>query len=443
MTNQAQWAPLDIGSRQRWAIVMIQCAIVLFVVIVSAGVAVAVQEHSLRKHAEQKVMNAAERLAQMERVRESMKKDVAEASTDLQPLADAILQASGFTFVVFANDEGIRITHPIENERGKHVSTDHSAVLAGEPFIGVEQGQLVPTLRAKMRVVADGETLGTVSVGVPVAALEEEFYTALFETLPWIGAAAIVGTVGAAVVAARISRRLRLLAIQAHRAGTRAKLVDGLKEQTHEFRTQLHITQGYLSSGKYAEAEAFLTDLIASALADHDGGDRTHGNATGARSAQADRPRSVDDEYLIPASELQGLLNSLTREADRKGVRLSTGQFPNLITAPKAFSTTVSNLVYNAVEAGAHHIETRWAVSDDAITLTVEDDGPGIPSHLRSAVFNDGISTNSTNRGRPRGVGLSLVLQQVIHAGGSIEVGEAALGGARFEVILPKRRARE
>ncbi|MHA3684887.1 ATP-binding protein [Leucobacter sp. HY1910] len=443
MTNQAQWAPLDIGSRQRWAIVLIQCAIVLVVVIVSAGVAVAVQDHSLRKLAEERVLNAAEGLAKMDRVRDAMQLDFAGASADLQPLADAILQASGFTFVVFANDEGIRLTHPIVSERGKPLSTDHSAVLAGEPFVGVEQGELVPTLRAKTRILVAGEAAGTVSVGVPISDIDEDFHTAVFETLPWIGLAAIMGTLGAAAIATRLNRRLRLLAIQAHSARVRAKLVDGLKEQTHEFRTQLHITQGYLSSGKYAEAEAFLTNLIANASADQDDNDRKRRDASGSKTTHTVRRRSEHDEYLIPASELQGLLDSLSREAVRKGVCLSTGQFPNLITAPRAFSTTVSNLVYNAVEAGAHNIETKWAVGADEITLTVEDDGPGIPAHLRNVVFDSGISTKSTPNGQRRGVGLSLVLQEVVDAGGSIEVGEAALGGARFEVVLPQRRTRD
>jgi signal transduction histidine kinase len=76
--------------------------------------------------------------------------------------------------------------------------------------------------------------------------------------------------------------------------------------------------------------------------------------------------------------------------------------------------------------------------------LCVQDSGPGIPESIRARVFDPGFSTKrrkgmhrSLDRVLDRGLGLSIVRDLVVSAGGSVRCAAAPGGGARFEVELP------
>ena len=75
------------------------------------------------------------------------------------------------------------------------------------------------------------------------------------------------------------------------------------------------------------------------------------------------------------------------------------------------------------------------------VVLTVEDNGPGIPTEFLERVFDAGFSTRAGGRSWPEsqhhGLGLSIVRQLVEAAGGTVRAANAPLNGARFEIELP------
>jgi two-component system CitB family sensor kinase len=73
------------------------------------------------------------------------------------------------------------------------------------------------------------------------------------------------------------------------------------------------------------------------------------------------------------------------------------------------------------------------------VTVTVTDNGPGIPPDLTSQIFQDGFTTKTPAPGRRGGLGLALVHRLVVRLHGSIEVSEGP--GAQFTVRLPKEPA--
>lgn len=69
-------------------------------------------------------------------------------------------------------------------------------------------------------------------------------------------------------------------------------------------------------------------------------------------------------------------------------------------------------------------------------TLTVEDDGPGLPPEQRAEVMRRGARLDESAPGS--GLGLSIVDDLVRAYGGSVTLGESDLGGLKLAMVLPK-----
>jgi signal transduction histidine kinase len=112
------------------------------------------------------------------------------------------------------------------------------------------------------------------------------------------------------------------------------------------------------------------------------------------------------------------------------------------------------NLVKNAAEAmpdgGLIQIGLREhpaaAGTAEGLTLTIEDNGPGIPPKARDKIFESGYTSRSKGApanggwtGTHRGLGLSITRSIVEGAGGRIHAANRAAAGARLEIELPVR----
>ncbi len=97
------------------------------------------------------------------------------------------------------------------------------------------------------------------------------------------------------------------------------------------------------------------------------------------------------------------------------------------------------NLLLNAAQAVAHQKERKVRVStsatSDTVTVTVEDNGPGIPDALLDRIFDPFFTTKGPDQGS--GLGLSIAFDLVRDHGGQLEVDASPLGGARFALRLP------
>src|SRR2546430_14757721 len=88
-------------------------------------------------------------------------------STVIQPIAEAIRKSEAASFVVVANVDGIRYSHPNPEQIGQRVSTDPSPALQGQAWVGIEEGTLGWSVRAKGPIFdAQERVIGIVSVGV-------------------------------------------------------------------------------------------------------------------------------------------------------------------------------------------------------------------------------------------------------------------------------------
>jgi two-component system sensor histidine kinase PhoQ len=71
----------------------------------------------------------------------------------------------------------------------------------------------------------------------------------------------------------------------------------------------------------------------------------------------------------------------------------------------------------------------------EGLSLTVEDDGPGIPEAERDRVLDRGARLDERVSGQ--GIGLSVVRELAQLNGGAIAIAQSTLGGAQIEVRLP------
>lgn len=106
----------------------------------------------------------------------------------------------------------------------------------------------------------------------------------------------------------------------------------------------------------------------------------------------------------------------------------------------------VLNLLVNAIQASKGqsrdtrgNITLRTIPDEKGITLTVEDDGPGIPEENKARIFDPFFTT--TDVGQGTGLGLSISHDIVVNKHkGNMLVEDNPTGGTRFIVWLPYRR---
>jgi two-component system osmolarity sensor histidine kinase EnvZ len=134
-------------------------------------------------------------------------------------------------------------------------------------------------------------------------------------------------------------------------------------------------------------------------------------------------------------------LEDLRADVERNGHK-STVAFhgqPIVTVRPAAFRRCLGNLVSNAARfadsiAITGHRDHRW------LTVTVDDDGPGIPQAKREEVFKPFLRLDDDARNQDRGgTGLGLAIARDIARshGGDIQLGDSPMGGLRATVRVP------
>jgi signal transduction histidine kinase len=72
----------------------------------------------------------------------------------------------------------------------------------------------------------------------------------------------------------------------------------------------------------------------------------------------------------------------------------------------------------------------------DKAVVRIEDNGSGVPEHLREKIFEPFFTTKSAGSGT--GLGLSLSYEVIVEGhGGELQYETSALGGACFIIVLP------
>jgi len=141
------------------------------------------------------------------------------------------------------------------------------------------------------------------------------------------------------------------------------------------------------------------------------------------------------DEFDV-AQLLHEIADGLGPEQDGIVVRAAS-PLP-LIARRNAIKRAVMNLVANASRYGST-IDIAARRGAGSISITIEDDGPGIPIEKREEVFRPffGLDDSRNQNVKSTGLGLSIARDIVRGHGGDITLGQSRLGGLKATIRLP------
>jgi len=200
---------------------------------------------------------------------------------------------------------------------------------------------------------------------------------------------------------------------------------DMLAGVSHDLRTPLTRMKLQLEMLGDAEGAAELKADIA---------DMEHmldGYLAFARGEGAEEPQPTD---------LTALLNEAAAQARRKGgvIDLHTEGQLMVPLRPNAFKRCLTNLIDNAIQY-ADHVSVRAGQRGDAVEITVDDDGPGIPENQLDDVFKPFYRLDGSRNPGTGGVGLGLTIARDVMRGhgGDIALSASPNGGLRARLRVP------
>ncbi|MBC8219586.1 MAG: sensor histidine kinase [Proteobacteria bacterium] len=198
---------------------------------------------------------------------------------------------------------------------------------------------------------------------------------------------------------------------------------EALRAQTHEYSNKLHTLAGLIQLGSHKEA----LDLIGR-------------ETSGYQELLGTLAETVPDPLL--SAIILGKYN----RAQELRINFKLDPESRMIDIPENISrekivTILGNLLENAFEAaqeknsGAHTVQLSMTDIGNDLIFEVEDSGSGIEVESTDLLMQHGFTTKS---GAGRGIGLSLVHQNLEYLGGHLTVVRSSIGGMRFTIYIPK-----
>ncbi|SBS25204.1 Sensor protein CpxA [Marinomonas aquimarina] len=135
------------------------------------------------------------------------------------------------------------------------------------------------------------------------------------------------------------------------------------------------------------------------------------------------------------------LLEDTQYEAEQMGKSLTFSSIPErtILCHPPLLMSALENIVRNAIYYGKSQIKVCVSEDGDQLTITVEDDGEGVPEEERDAIFRPfyRVSTARDQHSGGTGLGLAITENAIRQHNGSIRALASELGGLKIAIQLP------
>jgi signal transduction histidine kinase len=206
----------------------------------------------------------------------------------------------------------------------------------------------------------------------------------------------------------------------------RMTLIGGIAHDVRTFATRLRLRVEHIPDS--AERERAIVDI--------DDMIRLLNDALLSARAGAG---GLSQEMIEFAALVQDEARDRRAQGDAVDVTTGDGAWGAIVLGDRlALRRVIANLIDNAVKYG-RVARVHMGLRQQAIVLSVDDEGPGIPEDAREAMLEP-FNRLETSRNRSTGgagLGLAVVRALVEAHGGTIDIAAAPSRGARVNVVLP------
>jgi signal transduction histidine kinase len=152
----------------------------------------------------------------------------------------------------------------------------------------------------------------------------------------------------------------------------------------------------------------------------------------------------LEPQPLDTPSLVRGALAAVSNLFEARGTSLRVDvpeTVPPILGDRRRVEQILTNLLANAAKytPGGGVVEVSASSVNGHVSLSVADNGPGVPESERDIVFDKFYRGRDARRAEPgSGLGLAIVKSLVDLHGGTVRLEESASRGARFVVELPR-----
>ena len=155
------------------------------------------------------------------------------------------------------------------------------------------------------------------------------------------------------------------------------------------------------------------------------------------------RPRKPEFQSVDPSRLIDSIISLAGHSAEQKGITLRKEvpvSVPSIECDPEQMKQVILNLAINAVQAmtGPGEVLISAKPSDNAVMISVRDQGPGVPEENLDKIFNPFFTTKDAGTG----LGLSVVHQIVTQHRGVVNAERNRDGGMTFSLLIPQQQRR-
>lgn len=153
--------------------------------------------------------------------------------------------------------------------------------------------------------------------------------------------------------------------------------------------------------------------------------------------ARATAPGSAPSAPCPLLPSMQGLTRTLLRIYADRGVAIDLDVSPDhsIRGQREDLEEMLGNLLDNACKWARSRVKVQSFQENGGVLITVDDDGPGLPSSMRIQVLQRGMRADESAPGS--GLGLAIVRDLAELYSGTIALNDSPMGGLRASLRLP------
>lgn len=136
------------------------------------------------------------------------------------------------------------------------------------------------------------------------------------------------------------------------------------------------------------------------------------------------------------------ILDNAIFEAEQLSKKFIINNMPNkstILCYPTALCSALENVIRNAFRYSHHEIIVDFVYHQQSLTITVDDDGHGVPDSECEQIFRPFYRTSEArdHASGGTGLGLAIVANSITRDNGTVKAEKSLLGGLKIVIVLP------